>query len=246
MTLDVNDLAYWYPRINRAPGIKTPATEIIHTDAQLFDLLDGRLPDGYHQFLGDLNAAAERISPLAGADSRLAPVFLRTGHGSGKHSWSRTCWVADRNHLAAHVAELVQWSAMCDLPVTTWAVRARLPIQPLFICEAYRDLPVAREFRLFVEAGYVTHIQPYWPAAAIEQGRPDHPDWPALLEQAGRLTGAEWEQLRAMAITAVTAIGEGDWSVDFMQTVDGRWYLIDMAQAERSYRYEPDQMYAVR
>ncbi|MBJ7469723.1 MAG: hypothetical protein JHD16_00395 [Solirubrobacteraceae bacterium] len=238
-TYDPNDLAFWYPRIASVPGLLTPTTEIIQTNARLFDLLDGDAPDAYGELVGQLVEAAERICPLGGASSNLGPVFLRTGHGSGKHQWSDTCWVANRVLMGWHVTALVEWSASVGLPVGTWVVRGRLPVHYLFSCDAYRGLPVTREFRVFIEHGNVTHVQPYWPMEAVKEGRPDHPDWQKLLAEASTLTADERNTITAMAFHAVAAIGTGDWSVDFLQTIDGHWYLIDMAEAARSYRYQP-------
>ncbi len=235
---DVNDLAYWYPKLTGTEGLALPSTEIVHTDVGLFDLLDGKRPEGYDAFIGDLLSAAERICPIGTADGRLGPVFLRTGHGSGKHTWSRTCMVRDRKRIGEHVSALVEWSALCDLPVNTWVVRELLPVRPLFTCEVYCDLPLVREFRLFVEGGDVTHTQPYWPPQAVAEGRPDTASWTTLLHEASQLANHEALTLEDMALRAVAAIGHGDWSVDFLQTVDGHWYLIDMADAARSYRYD--------
>lgn len=239
VTYDPNDLAFWYPRIATVPGLLTPTTEIVQTDARLFDLLDGRDPDGYGELVGQLVEAAERICPLGGASSTLGPVFLRTGHGSGKHQWAHTCLVANRVLIAPHVTALVEWSAGVGLPVGTWVVRGLLPVHQLFRCEAYRGLPVTREFRVFIEHGAVTHVQPYWPPEAVQQGAPDHPDWETLLADASTLNADDRNTITAMALHAVAAIGAGDWSVDFLQTLDGHWYLIDMAEASRSFRYQP-------
>jgi hypothetical protein len=44
--------------------------------------------------------------------------------------------------------------------------------------------------------------------------------------------------LRELAIEAVEAVGGGYWSVDFLRDRDGKAWLTDMAEGERSFRYE--------
>jgi len=232
MDEDRNSLAYWFPRIEAA-GLRVPRTEIATTDADLSYLLDGKEPKGWASFMAEMEGAGARIG---------YPAFLRTGHGSGKHAWRRTCYVPFADELADHVVALVEWSHVVDmigLPTSVWAVRELIPTVPLFRCEGYGGFPVTREFRMFVRDDYVAHTQPYWPPDAVEEGRPDDPDWRAKLMEASMLTDYEWYQLEGWAMRACEAVGGGYWSVDLMQDATGAWWLTDMADGDCSYRWEP-------
>lgn len=233
MSDDRNDLAFWFPKVEAA-GLRVPRTVIVQTEADLSLLLDGETPDGFARFAVDLEDAAREIG---------YPCFLRTGHGSGKHEWDRTCNVRHFNDLIPHVAALVEWSHLVDLmglPTNVWAVREMIPTAPLFTCAGYRGFPVTREFRMFVRDGKVEHTQPYWPPDAVANGRPDVDDWADRLERASRATTAEYAGMMWTALAAAEAAGGGYWSVDLLQDDAGEWWLTDMAEGARSFRWEPE------
>jgi hypothetical protein len=229
--VDRNDLAFWFPLIE-ASGLPVPETRIVTTDVDLTDLLDGQAPVGFEAFLSDLGNAARNIG---------YPCFLRTGHGSGKHEWAETCFVASPNDLGSHVAALVEWSHLVDmmgLPHQTWAVRKLLATKPLFRCQAWYDFPVTREFRVFIRDDNYEADYPYWPADAVEQGRPDDPAWRELLAEASRMSDEDIGEIATLAGWASGAVGGGYWSIDFLQDTAGKWWLTDMADGDRSYRPE--------
>jgi hypothetical protein len=213
---------------------------MVYTDVDLFSLLDGNTPDGWPEFIHSLFDAARPIASPVDLNAS-TPFFLRTGHTSGKHQWSRTCYVADYLALEHHVAALVEESAMGfpSLPVGTWAVREMVPTSPICYCEGYGGMPVVREFRFFIRGSRIEHSQPYWPPDAVEQGQPDRSDWAERLEAGRRLSLDDLQTLTALTQAAAAAVGGGYWSVDFLQDEDGGWWLTDMAEGEKSFRYEP-------
>src|SRR5438874_2216865 len=113
----INDLAYWFPKIEAA-GLPVPETRIVRTDLWLFELLDGRPVPGWEAFIADLEdwrellAAAsiledediEEIATLAGWASGAVGGgywsidFLQDRHGKwfltdmadGDRSWKPT------------------------------------------------------------------------------------------------------------------------------------------------------------
>lgn len=229
---DRNNLAYWYPRLPLC-RIETPRTKIVTYPfpSRLIDLMDGKKPKGWDRFLLTLTNAARSLGGT--------PIFLRTGYGSGKHYWTRCCYVTDLSKLSRHVLNLVEWSNLVDiigLPTETWVVREFLPLISTFTAEGYGGMPVAREFRCFVVGGRVTCIHPYWPAGAVEDARPDQSDWRQRLNYINALLEPERDALTALSLTVAEAV-PGDWSIDFAQHVDGRWFLIDMAQAQDSFHW---------
>lgn len=230
---DRNDLAFWFPGI-KAAGLPVPETRIVQTEVELVSLLDGETPKGFWPFIGELQEAANEVD---------TPFFLRTGHGSGKHEWRNTCYVEalTTNILAQHVVALVDWSHSVDmfgLPHQTWAVRRLIETRPLFRCEHWGGFPVTREFRVFIRDDEFEAIYPYWPAGALEEAGPDREDWRELLAQASALSDDANEEIPTLAGWASGALGGGYWSIDFLQDVDGKWWLTDMADGDRSYRPE--------
>lgn len=224
---DRNDLAYWLPRL-QASGVPVPETRVVRTEVELANLLDGKLPEGFTEFIAGLRGAAEAVGG--------PPCFLRTGHGSGKHQWGRTCHVADLDALPQHVAALVEWSETVDffgLPFRTWAVREMLDMRPAF--RAFGGTPVGRERRYFFGNGEVLCAHPYWPAAAVEDA--DRPDWLKQLTALNEMPPTERRRLHLLT-ERVARNFDGAWSLDWLY-VPGRdkWFAIDMAEASRSFHW---------
>src|SRR4051812_17410817 len=89
-TIDRNDLAYWFPRLE-ATGVPVPRTAIVTTDLDLSLVFEaGDTPEGFRNFLAHLTLAADALG---------YPAFLRTGHTSGKHDWPRTCFLRNPEAL---------------------------------------------------------------------------------------------------------------------------------------------------
>lgn len=232
---DRNSIAFWLPGVE-ASGVPTPRTRLVKTDVELVRILDGETPQGWDGFIADLGRAALTL----GVGS---PFFLRTGHTSGKHRWQDTCCVDSLADLPAHVCAIVEGSqGIPSLPTDVWAVREMLDVEPLFHCTAFGNMPVVREFRLFVKNGEVDHIQPYWPPDAIAEGRPDTGDWLRVLLSESVIMPTEQRALEAMAYL-VRARLPGYWSMDFLQDRDGKWWLTDIAEGDRSFRWEPSEVH---
>jgi len=146
---DRNCISWWFPKLAVA-GLPVPRTTVLRcSDREQGDLWavgDGR-PLGRHwtAFVDRVMAAAEEIG---------WPVFLRTGHTSYKHGWSKSCHLSQAADVPSHIRQLVEFSAIASiigLPIEVWAVRQLLPTQR--VVTIYDGFPLVREFRCFVEDG---------------------------------------------------------------------------------------------
>jgi hypothetical protein len=237
-------LSYWFPRL-QAADVPVPRTEIVKTNCELIELLDGKTPYGYKEFLGELTAACHRIGP--------APWFLRTGQTSAKHQWRRTAFLAELNGLPSHVAELVEFSECCDflgLPHNVWVVREMLPVEHIVTLEGYHGFPLVAEARVFVKDGQWVCSHPYWPSGAIEDGiRCDHAAPQATLRDPEKCMNCAVDAKRYYEIADISRdfevidlakkvtlafADDGAWSVDILSTKNG-YYVTDMAVASNSY-----------
>lgn len=228
-------LSYWFPLIQSA-GLPVPKTEIVLStvdeEAALWRGLDGED--------GDVSTLAARIREAA---LRLggAPVFLRTDLTSAKHDWQKSCFVGDLARVERHIYAIAEFSACADfmgLSFDTWVVRELLSTEPVFTA-FWGHMPITREFRFFVKDGAIDHVQPYWPPDSID-GHTEDAWWRTKLDRISGLSSDERAQLGALTVRAGEAVG-GFWSVDWLWTTDRGWVLTDMAEGERSFRWEPPQ-----
>lgn len=221
-------LSYWFPKIQDA-GIPVPKTIWFRTKVELDRLLDGETPDGFDDFVFDLQ--------YAGDHDLFWPVFLRTGLGSGKHEWRGTCYVPNRESVGQHVSNLVEWSHTVDffgLATDVWAMREFLDVGPAF--HAFDGMPVGRERRYFVRDGQVIGHHPYWPPDSLSYGV-DVEDWESRLEELNTEQLGEHAELTRLTERVGAAV-PGEWSVDWMWVPDRGWVCIDMAVAKQSWVWE--------
>lgn len=231
-------LSYWFPLIEAA-GLPVPKTRIVALSdddfADFYSIFDGETPKCWDRLLADIAKAANEVGGV--------PFFLRTDFTSAKHDWKDSCFVSDIARLANHVYALAEYSEIADIfggmPPDAFVVRELLPTSPAFIAFHGR-MPITREFRFFVRDGSIEHIQPYWPAATIEDHEPSEADWRERLTEMSELSGEIYAQLADMTQLVSRAV-PGFWSVDWLHTTDRGWVLTDMAEGDKSYRWEPEQ-----
>ncbi len=225
-------LSYWFPLIHAA-GIPVPRTEIVPYAHSLAPLFDGQQPEGWDDLRIAIIWAADRIS-------RNGPWFLRTDFGAAKHSWKNTCCVRDLTSIGRHIAAIAEDHEMqfpFVPPCDNWIVREMLPTKPVFTA-FWGKMPITREFRFFVRDDHVEHVQGYWPPDAIKGNKPSIKTWRKKLMKINEFTGdREQSQLYDLARRVSRAV-PGFWSVDLLET-DRGWFVTDMAEGEKSYRWEP-------
>jgi hypothetical protein len=227
-TPDPNSALLWFPPVAEA-GLPVPRTEFVQYDpSSLWPLLDGQPMNGFP--LGELRNACERIG---------YPAFLRTDLASAKHYGPKAFRVARPDRLEECIFRTFEDNCLKDLSGGTQAfmVREYLSIDSMFT--AFGGLPIGREWRVFADqdGGRCHHF--YWPEDAFSYERNLPATWQADLAIAATSLDEERRaSLYDMAHRAVRAIGYSAWSVDFALDTSGKWWLIDMATAARS--WHPD------
>lgn len=229
MKNDLSSMNHWFPRLHLA-GIPMPVTRMVHMnegaqrDAR--KVFDGRIESG------DLDRFVRQLS--IATDLQGYPCFLRTAHTSAKHDWKKSCYLEGPKNLKGHILAIVEYSelaALIGMPYDWWAVREFLPTLPLSICRLFEDMPVCREFRVFIKDGAMQCWHPYWPKGALEQG--------GCLDVEG--TYAQLIECDATHVITladrVAKILPGYWSVDLLETKRG-WYVTDMAEGDKSFHWE--------
>ena len=227
-----NNMAYWFPLLKQI-RMRVPKTMLVDTgNCELGVLTDGKKPKNIDGFIDRIIGA---INEIGGC-----PCFLRTGMTSNKHDWKDSCFIesVDRRYLINHIANMVEHSFIANIgglpfDYSLWAVREMIPTKPLFY--AFNDMPITKERRVFTKSGKVVCNHPYWPKEAFEntkiKGKID-------MTELDYLSDKDENELKLMG-EYVGRYFTGYWSMDFLQSIDGRWWLTDMAVGERSFHY-PD------
>jgi|ERR1700722_1381342 len=222
-----NSALIWLPRIEAA-GLPTPKTIIVpYEHHKCVCIFDGIGSPEVSRLTDAIMEAAREIG---------FPVFIRTDLASAKHSGPDAYRIDEDSHNQPIFETLEDAELKCfmDSDPEAFLVRKFLTLDAPFT--AFRDLPIAREFRFFANGSCVHCWHPYWPEDSLEEHDPSNPDWRELL--AGMQgTPPELGGLAMMAITAARACGGGDWSVDFCRDTDGKWWLLDMATAADSFHW---------
>lgn len=221
------DMRYWFPKIKELE-INVPKTVFVNADyGDLLSSLDGKLPASWPDLLERLSNAVEKVGE---------PFFLRTAYLSGKHEWSNTCYCENLGSLDRNIVGLIEHTEMSfTVPFGCFVVREFLNLNSIF--NAFDGMPIAREFRFFVQDEKVLHWQPYWPADSIRD--PSIDNWEGILQRMSILDSWSMDYLGYWVQQVGKKLG-GFWSVDFAQHVDGRWFLIDMARGEESFYWDTD------
>lgn len=225
-----NGMAYWFPLLKQIK-MRVPKTILVHTgDADLSPMVDGQEPTNFDNFYNRLVSAIDEMG---------TPCFLRSGMTSNKHAWDNSCYVTstDKKHIARHIYEIVEYSYMANiaglpLDYSIWAVRDLIKTKPLFT--SFQNMPITKERRVFIKDGKVQCNHPYWLKSAFDRYSPE--EWKLHGEELAFLSKEEEEELTSMA-TYVGKYFTGYWSVDFLQDVNGDWWLTDMAVGDRSFHH---------
>lgn len=225
--------SYWYPRL--PADVPVPKTMMVpfRLDVQVLvlDASEERLDEAS---TAKLHAAIKGVEDAAALFK--FPLFIKTGIFSDKHNWN--CFVASPDKLRRNLVDIIyNWFCVGGIENSNWIViREMIPTKPFLLWD--EKMPVTREWRYFVEDGKIFWRQPYWPRRAF-------PSWATTdllghesIEQALEIMNEEkredFDRLSALALSINKSI-PGAWSIDFLQDVDGKWWLIDMAEAPKSF-----------
>lgn len=188
------------------------------------------------------------------------PFFLRTDTASGKHGWKNTAFVMKKADIPRHIlntAEDMELKDILGLSYKSLVIRQWLELDWRF--KAFHgEMPVSRERRYFIREGKVQCHHPYWIEEAIEQAHEGEggmlfgniymhhrlpSNWRIQLAEVNTEIPEEINLLMGYAQNVADTLAEqGDlnyYSVDFACGRDRKtWWLIDMAEGERSWHQE--------
>lgn len=211
---DKNDMSYWFPRLKEAD---VPIPETYEIEIEDIDREN-------EEFIYDLDKA-ERIVSGWGGDA-----FLRSGYKSAQVSPEGGI-IRTVHDIDSAIEELFFQHMMMSMPTggSVW-FRELLDLEHCHYCQGN----LVPECRVFIRDGEVVCHHPrletdfdrapdhhretaeQWIEAAWDPDPPpEYADW-------------ENEDLKEYA-QRVADVFEGNWSVDFVQDINGDWWCTDMA-----------------
>ena len=225
---DLTSMLYWYPLIKDLPIPQPRTIFVMLNEKEIESLYNETVPD----------SVTEKVKVVC--DVMFYPCFLRTDLASGKHNWKKTCFIDGNSKLWEHILEVSEFNLCADifgLLFKAFAVREYIPMDSKFTA-FYGDMPVNPERRYFVKNGKLICHHPYWIEEAIADSKPPSvSNWRELSKEMNTETEDEVKLLTGYTLQVAQRL-EGSWSIDFCKAKDGRWILIDMALAERSWHPE--------
>jgi hypothetical protein len=226
--IDQNCISHWFPILQKAVPDRIPKTIIIESPEDLSKILDGQNPLTWDHFIAELKAAGEEVG---------YPCFLRSGHTSDKHSWEETCHITKPEDFGQHVYNIVEFSECCGiigLPYNVFSVREWLNGPVIGVAPRYCNMPVRREFRIFIRDGMINCGHPYWPTDALLIGGCNE-ETMAEVDAMNSLVSGDRAPLHAL-VSKVARVFDGYWSVDCLWT-DRGWFVTDMALGKDSWHW---------
>lgn len=219
-----SSMLYWWPKVKEVK-VPKPKTYIIKLKGDEISktlnwIRRGKLPSKYRNQLKKYGAKLGY------------PLFLRTDEFSNKWDFENSCYVASIDQLEEHALALIEASLFHDLVVRAFILREYIELDWKFKA-FWGKLPIAPERRYIIRDGMVVEHFPYWPEDAIR--KPDRKDWLKLLREMNKETKEEVRLLTEYA-EEIGRYVKGNWSVDFVKTKNGKWYFIDMAREEVSWK----------
>lgn len=230
---NVTNIRYWHPKL--AGFFNMPETFFFDLPFSAKWFLCGDNPEGGKE------AALQVVSEMKNLFDTLVgtsgeSMFMKSGLFSGKHYWKETCLIKTSEDIYQNLARLVEMQEMFGCEESHNIVLRRfIKTDPAFYAFDGK-MPVTKERRYFTKNGQVEFHHPYWPPNSIKQ--PSCEDWQYKLGLINYESSEEIEYLSFNTKRVVEILDDGrDWCVDWLCDSDGKWWLIDMAEAHKAYRW---------
>ena len=223
--LRMNSMTFWFPMLLNV-NFPVPKTIIVNADIELIGILDNDIPKESDRFFDEVKQALHIVG---------LPAFIRTEMLSNKHDWKKSCFIENEKDIIFHVGNLVEMShlATIDRKTDYWffAVRELIKTEPIF--QAFNNMPITKEVRVFIKNNEIQCIHPYWPGEAFE----GHNISVGLIDQVQTIDDQEFDMITKMS-DYLAKIFSGYWSIDFLKSKNNDWLCIDMAIGEASWHWK--------
>lgn len=220
-------MLYWLPKLEAAGDLPMPRTKMVRFDNRtIWPLVDNEPIDKF-----DLGPHLDSANEIG------TPCFVKSDVSSAKHDGPSSYCLEHPGRLLDILCRTFYDNCLKDLDVLAFCFREWIDIEATF--RAFGGHPIGVEWRIFATSQGVLCRHFYWPTEALREHVDGEHDWERKLAELERSTSED--ELRAigeLAVRAVRALGEEPercWSVDFARDNHRKWWLIDIAPAERSW-----------
>lgn len=219
-----NSLIYWYPRIKHL-DLPLPKTSVYRLDegVSTFDLEFGDIPSEMDGLLDNL--PVQDIIEFIENDLPMDKANIRSGYKSSQLLGGEgAVIVSDPEIIRREVMFLADSMVMADFPPNELVVREWVDIEVM--AEGY-DSHIGPEVRFIVDEGDVigSFVDIY------EQEFPisfDEDEATEIIDNVRERLDKDYSKLHSWAKDVAVELDETGWSIDFVQDVNGDWYLTDM------------------
>lgn len=248
---DKNHFSYWFDKLvsshdktyNNAHAVfpspfKIPKSRVVSLNEKLFD---GMLVEG--EIDAEIRAGVIELFKPVLLEMGM-PLFMKGAFTSNKfHFWN--CVVDELDTLPDKLHSLIYGTALHGAPLSNdFIIREMIPTDS--DAHIYDGMPLVFEFRSFIDLDSKEMIKTikYWPDSMDERlWIDDKVQWLVFKQRRDEYNAwvPKVHQMMAKYLNAGgfdDLMGTGKWSVDTMMDANGDFWIIDMAEAEKSAGYK--------
>ena len=244
-----NNISYWFPKVENC-GIKVPKTKIFDVPTEIaFQFAYIENSDKQKDVIDKIyNWVKDEILPnipfeLSGL------CFIKNGTFSNKFDFASCISAGNAMDITRSLIDINYVSLIYDAGgITEFAIRSLIPHNISKTCCIYNGMPLRNEYRVFYDFDKKKslYIVNYWDEdyckESISRNKTDkivyESEYPELLKHYEEKKD-EVMELVSKHMKNVENL-EGIWSVDILETEEGEFYLIDMAEGHRSAYWDPE------
>lgn len=237
----------YYPIISEIEGVSTPKTKFITIEnGAIFWAL---------AYLGSdnkcINEVIDYIDNLIEKNEIQFPCFFKLSTRSLKHALYGECMIFQTKEEFMSSIPTIGAGMLGNYDndryvSNTFCFRELLDID--YSVNNYGQMPLINEYRAFIKDSKITAFMPYYSYESFSQNflkygekRPEkHEECRIAYDKIVKLTEEDKNEIERISLE-ISKIIPAHHSLDIMQDIRGKWWVVDMQPAEMSFGYDKTQ-----
>lgn len=237
----------YYPIISNIEGISTPKTQFVSIDDAV--IFYQCITLGFETKC--TNEIKSYIENKVNNANIIFPCFFKLATRSLKHALYGECMIFQtKEDFISKIPEIIYGMAANydnDRYVSnTFCFRELLDID--YSVNNYGQMPLINEYRTFIKDGKITAFMPYYSYESFAQNflkygekRPEkHEECRIAYDKIVKLTESDKKEIERISFE-ISKVMPAHHSLDIMQDLHGKWWIVDMQPAEMSFGYDKTQ-----